>query len=258
MGAVAFDRHISGEGTPEAQWQAWHGLSELPLVTLDELVAPTRRAVVLAPHPDDEVIGFGGLLALLAARGSPCQVVALSDGEASHPGSLTWSPRELAEARTEESHTGLRLLGLPPHSHTRLSLPDGKLAACSALLAQRLFELLQPEDVVFTTWQLDGHPDHEAAGQTTARVCNALGCRHWQAPVWMWHWASPADARVPWPHMRRLCLPEDILRKKTAALAAHKSQLAPQDTGAPAVLPGFALARMRRSFEYFIPCPVAS
>ena len=257
MGAVAFDRQIDGGGTSEAQWQAWRGLSELPLVTLDELVPPTRRAVVLAPHPDDEVIGFGGLLALLAARGSTCHVVTLSDGEASHPGSSKWSPRQLADARNEESHIGLRLLGLPPHSQSRLSLPDGKLAAYDEVLAQRLADLLRPDDVVFSTWQLDGHPDHEAAGLTATRVCSTLGHRHWQAPVWMWHWARSGDARVPWTQMCRLPLPEDILRKKIAALAAHQTQLTPQDTGVPAVLPDFALARMRRSFEYFIPAPAA-
>lgn len=257
MGAVVFDRQISGEGTPEARWQAWPGLDQLPLVSLDDLVPPGSRAVVVAPHPDDEVIGFGGLLALLAARQSDSLVITLTDGEASHPGSRQWPPRQLADARIAESLAGLRQLGLKPHSQRRLSLPDGGLAACGDMLAQRLNELLRPGDVVFSTWQLDGHPDHEAAGQATARVCRQRGCRHWQAPVWMWHWALPGDARVPWSQMRRLALPGNTLRQKTAALDAHQTQLAPQDTGAPAVLPGFALARMLRGFEYFMPAGAA-
>ncbi|MEO8012639.1 MAG: PIG-L family deacetylase [Polaromonas sp.] len=258
MGAVVFDRQITGEGTPEAEWQTWPGLGQLSRITLDELVPPGRRAVVVAPHPDDEVIAFGGLLALLAARRSACHVIALTDGEASHPGSRNWPPGLLAKARIGESLAGLRQLGLPPHSQSRLSLPDGRLAACGDRLAQRLAELLRPGDVVFSTWQLDGHPDHEAAGQATARACSQVGCRHWQAPVWMWHWARPGDARVPWSHMARLALPDNAVRQKTAALATHQTQLAPQDTGAPAVLPGFALARMLRGFEYFMPAGTAS
>ncbi|CDS49373.1 LmbE-like protein [Polaromonas sp. CG9_12] len=253
MGAVVFDRQITGQGTLETQWQAWPGLCQLPVVSLDELVPPPCRAVVVAPHPDDEVIGFGGLLELLAARGSPILVIALTDGEASHSGSQQWPPRQLAQARICESLAGLGQLGLPPHCHSRLSLPDGALSDCSEMLAQRLAGLLLPGDVVFSTWQLDGHPDHEAAGQATSRVCSQLGCRHWQAPVWMWHWSRPGDARVPWSLMRRLALPENTLRQKIAALAAHHTQLTPQDTGAPAVLPGFALARMLRGFEYFMP-----
>lgn len=253
MGAVVFDRQIAGEGTLEPEWQAWPGLDQLTSISLNELVAPGRRAVVVAPHPDDEVIGFGGLLALLAARDSRSLVIALTDGEASHPGSWQWPAHELARARIDESLAGLRCLGLPLKSQRRLSLPDGALRACSDALAQGLSDLLQPDDVVFSTWQLDGHPDHEAAGDATARVCRALGCCHWQAPVWMWHWARPADARVPWAELRQLALPVAILRQKTAALAAHQTQLAAQDTGAPAVLPNFALARMLRRFECFMP-----
>lgn len=257
MGAVVFDRQIAGEGTSEIQWQAWSGLGQLPLVTLDDLVPPACRAVVLAPHPDDEVIGFGGLLSMLAARGSPVLVIALTDGEASHPGSRQWPPSKLAEARINESLAGLHQLGLSPYNHNRLSLPDGKLAVSGNLLTQRLAEWLQPRDVVFSTWQLDGHPDHEAAGQVAARVCRQMGCRHWQAPVWMWHWARPDDTRVPWSHLCRLALPANSLRHKALALAAHRTQLVPQDTGAPAVLPGFALARMQRGFEYFMPVEAA-
>lgn len=258
MDSVTFDRRITGVGTVESRWQAWAGLAQLPLITLDDLVPPASRAVVVAPHPDDEVIGFGGLLALIAKRGSGSHIIAVSDGEASHPGSRQWPPQQLAAARIDESISGLHQLGLLPHNQSRLSLPDGGLQKCSDLLMQQLSELLQPGDVVFSTWQLDGHPDHEAVGQVTAHVCRNLGCCHWQAPVWMWHWATPGDLRIPWLSMKRLALPPDTLRQKTAALAAHQTQLAPQDTGAAAVLPNFALARMLRSFEYFIPVEVTS
>jgi hypothetical protein len=120
-----FGRQITGEGTSEIQWQAWSGLGQLPLVTLDDLVPPPCRAVVLAPHPDDEVIGFGGLLSMLAARGSPILVTALTDGEASHPDSRQWPPAKLAEARISESLAGLRQLGLPPLAGTGVDVALG-------------------------------------------------------------------------------------------------------------------------------------
>lgn len=253
MVTVASDRTIMGEGTPEMDWQAWPQLSTLPVISLAELVPITCRAVVIAPHPDDEVIGFGGLIALLAHRASPCLVIGVTAGEASHPGSQQWPSFVLASKRIEESRAGLHELGVSKQSHRFLSLPDGGLAGCSETLTQQLTDLLTPGDVVFSTWALDGHPDHEAVGQVAERVCTSLGCRHWQAPVWMWHWAKPADKRVPWQNMRRLALPESTLRQKKAALSAHQTQLLPQDTGAPAVLTDFALKRMLRSSEYFMP-----
>ena len=41
--------------------------------------------LVLAPHPDDEVLGVGGTLARYAAQGERTIVVIFSNGTASHP-----------------------------------------------------------------------------------------------------------------------------------------------------------------------------
>ena len=87
MGAMidhsAAARHIEGEGTPDASWQAWGGLQDLPPVSAAALVPPGRRAVIVAPHPDDEVLACGGLLQMLAAQGSPMVLVAVTDGTGS-------------------------------------------------------------------------------------------------------------------------------------------------------------------------------
>ena len=46
-------------------------------------VMPGERLLVVAPHPDDEAIGAGGLLALY---GSQCDVLVLTDGAKGHKG----------------------------------------------------------------------------------------------------------------------------------------------------------------------------
>ena len=51
------DRLIAGQGTTAAQWRAWTGWPGLRVATADELVPPGHRLVVVAPHPDDEVLG---------------------------------------------------------------------------------------------------------------------------------------------------------------------------------------------------------
>ena len=40
----------------------------------------------------------------------------------------------------------------------RLGLPDGWLMTLRPVLEDRLLSILRPDDVVFTTWRLDGHP----------------------------------------------------------------------------------------------------
>ncbi|RYX92781.1 MAG: PIG-L family deacetylase [Comamonadaceae bacterium] len=256
MELVTPPRLIAGQGTPETDWQAWPGLHAIQACAMDELVPTGRRAVVVAPHPDDEVLAFGGLLAMRARAGFDSLVLAVTDGEASHPGSALWPQDRLAEERTAESCEGLRRLGVTPGCRIRLGIPDGEVAGRVDDLAARLEAILRPDDVVLSTWALDGHPDHEATADAVAlavaRAITSGGCIHLQAPVWMWHWAAPADRQVPWARMRRLALPADVLLQKEQAIAAHETQLATQDTGTPPVLTPFSLERVLRSSEFFI------
>ncbi|HEX3705667.1 MAG TPA: PIG-L family deacetylase, partial [Mycobacteriales bacterium] len=74
---------IEGLGTDEAIWKPW--LTVDRWTELDLSAALDRRTVVVAAHPDDEVLGAGGLMMKLARMGCPMVVVWATDGEASHP-----------------------------------------------------------------------------------------------------------------------------------------------------------------------------
>ena len=107
---------IVGQGTSLHQWQGSRRLAEVPGITVEELVPPGARAVIVAPHPDDEVLGCGGLLQLLATAGRSMQLISVTDGSASHPGSQRWPVERLSVVRPQESAEALRRLGLPMHS----------------------------------------------------------------------------------------------------------------------------------------------
>jgi len=245
----AAHRTIEGEGTSEAEWNSWPGLARLPAIDAQHLVPPGARAVVVAPHPDDEVLAVGGLLAQLADHGRPVELIAVTDGTASHDGSTVWSPERLARIRPRETLRALQRLGLAVVP-TRLGLPDGGLHRLRATLAAWLVPLLRPCDVVFTTWRQDGHPDHEATGQACALAAASAGARLVEVPVWGWHWARPADGRMPWRHAQRVPLDAEALRRKRAAVRTFASQLRRDpSTGAPPVLRGATLARAERPYE---------
>ena len=248
MDAVAA-RAIRGEGTTEAEWSRWPGLARLPVIAATDLVPAHARAVVVAPHPDDEVLAVGGLLSQLAECGRPVDVIAVTDGTASHQGSTEWSVERLARTRPRETRKALHCLGLAIEP-TRLGLPDGGLKALRAVLAARLVSLLRPGDVVFTTWRGDGHPDHEATGEACALAAASSGARLAEVPVWGWHWSRPGDSRMPWTHAFRLPLSEEAVRRKRAAVQAFASQLRRDaSTGAGPVLRATTVQRAARPFE---------
>ena len=233
-------RAIRGEGTTEAEWHRWPGLARLPAIDLRSLVPEGSRAVVVAPHPDDEVLSVGGLLAQLADSGTPVEVIAVTDGTASHSGSTEWSAERLAQARPRESLRALR----------RLGLPDGGLKDMRALLAAQLVSLLRPGDVVFTTWRQDGHPDHEVTGEACALAAASTGARLVEVPVWGWHWSRPGDSRMPWKSAFRLPLSAEAVRRKRAAVQAFTSQLRRDaSTGSGPVLRATTVERAARPYE---------
>jgi LmbE family N-acetylglucosaminyl deacetylase len=117
--------------------------------------------LAIAPHPDDEVLGCGGLLAQLAASGAVVRVLFLSDGGG---GVESIADREAYRARRrDETARAAEILGLA--GCDALDLPDGALSdhldeiatgIRRAILSQRPELLLVPSP-------LETSADHRAA-----------------------------------------------------------------------------------------------
>lgn len=235
---------IAGAGTGEQQWLGWPAPAGWPALDPAGLSAAAPPLVV-APHPDDEILGVGGLIALLGTA----EVLAVTDGEASHPGSTVHTPPALAGIRRQETTRALARLGLHRPTVHRLAHPDGGIDE-SALTGQ-IAAHLTPGRLCLATWRGDGHPDHEAVGRAAAAACADSGAVLLEYPIWTWHWAVPGDDRVPWHRARRVDLPPAVRAAKAAAVAEFRSQitaLGPEPADAP-VLPAHVLARFARPFE---------
>lgn len=249
MDAVEAPRRIEGEGTGEHRWQTWLAATPWPDVSQGVALEPAQRLVVVAPHPDDEVLACGALVATHAARGAEVVIVAVTDGEGSHAGVSTHDPGVLAAQRRAERLRGLARLGLLQPDVRSLALGDGQVQGDALLAALR--PILRAGDVVVSTWERDGHPDHEATGHATRQACERAGARWLAAPVWMWHWAVPGDARVPWHRLHRFSANPSACWRKQAALAAHVTQRTPRSAQLGAVLGTEVLARAAWRHEYF-------
>lgn len=194
---------------PDGAWPALRAVASLggdgPLVGLPSLA----RALVLAPHPDDETIGPGGTVARLAASGTEVEVVILTDGEAT-PGTGL-GMREVARRRRSEAVEACCRLGVgPPHFSGH---PDGGLEQRVAELAGELGALvpgLAPE-AVFLPWFGDGHPDHLAVTSALARA--GLPDR---VDVWAYETWTPLPAN----HLVDI---SPVIDLKRQALAAHRT-----------------------------------
>ncbi|AVO48707.1 PIG-L family deacetylase [Melaminivora suipulveris] len=248
MTPIPASRHIAAPRVPAPQWRQWLERHVPP--SPQPLVDPRRRLVVVAPHPDDEVLACALLMQQHAAHGGALHIVGVTDGEASHAEAGQPTPW-LAALRDSERQAGLARLGLAHVPVTRLHLPDGAVAEAGARLHAALMALLRPADALVTTWRLDGHPDHECCGRVALDVSRRLGLPLLQAPVWMWHWAVPQQPDIDWSALR--CLPAEApaWEAKRVALQEHRSQWLPRSPQTPPVLDAAIIERAAWPCEYF-------
>lgn len=130
---------------------------------------------VLAPHPDDEVFGCGGTLALLAAQKAQIVVDIVSDGAFGKFG-------ENAAQRVDESRAAAAILGYAAPSFW--NLPDQGLRFGEVLVQRMLARVqeLKPR-VVFIPSVWEVHPDHLAVCAAAREAIRISGL---QTDVWMY------------------------------------------------------------------------
>ncbi|VXB15554.1 putative N-acetylglucosaminylphosphatidylinositol deacetylase [Luteimonas sp. 9C] len=241
---------IAGDGVPESAWRRSAWLAALPALPAQAWLTGTSRVVVVSPHPDDEALGCGGLIATARAMGLPVHVVSVTDGEACYPDSPVWPAERLRTVRRRELDCALAILGVEIDAIDTLDIGDGRVAERETELAHALAPLLHTGDRVLTTWRGDGHPDHEATARAVECAAARRGAEVVQFPVWAWHWLSPGAAQTPLPGAQRLVLTPAACRAKAAALGCFVSQLHDDRPGTPdPILPPHVLERFDRDFE---------
>jgi LmbE family N-acetylglucosaminyl deacetylase len=243
---------MSSAGDFQRSWQT------LPQGSLDDIIG-RGTCVILAPHPDDESLGCGGLIATCVASGRLPLVAVLTDGAKSHPNSLEYPPDRLRAVRAQEVRTAVECLGLPATRVIFLGEPDtGGPRAGPGLdaVVGRLTDLIDREascTAILAPWRHDPHCDHEAAAVAAAAASHIAGVRNVGYPVW--GWTLPADTPLPAPVTAgwRLDI-SAFLAGKRRAIQAHRTQYGGLITDDPTgfQIPPALLSVFDRPFETFL------
>ncbi len=144
--------------------------SEIPPDSAGRVTAGS--VLVLAPHPDDEVLGCGGLLLQLADAGAAVRVLFLTDG--SGDGDEAADPAAYAALRRREAAAVAEHMGLAGSDH--LAVRDGVLGDHleAAAAAARRALLSQRPDLLLVPSPLEASRDHRAAFAALHRLLTPL------------------------------------------------------------------------------------
>lgn len=189
---------------------------------------------IIAPHPDDEVFGVGGLMRELAARGRALRVVAVTDGEGAFGRSQQSVRDALVKRRRRERSIAFGLLGIAEQVDVvRLGYPDGDVESRQDELVDDLRRLCAGrQSTVLAPWRHDGHPDHDATGRAALAAARRGGFAVHEYAVWAAHgWQRAIDGG----RLRPLRLSAVTAAAKMRAVNAFRSQLEPSPDGRPVV-----------------------
>lgn len=167
-----------------------------------------ERVVIVAPHPDDETIGAGGVAALHVREGDSVAIVIVTDGGGSR--ALGLAEEEMALRRAREVEAAAEVLGTV-ELH-RLGLPEWRWGA--AELRERLTELLRDADIVYAPSCVDYHPEHVRVARVVAGML-----RPGQL-VRVYELGVPLTPVL----VNRIADIQEVEATKTRALAAFESQ----------------------------------
>jgi LmbE family N-acetylglucosaminyl deacetylase len=244
-----------------AAGEVLRAMQNLPFAALGAIAPGT--ALVLAPHPDDESLGCGGLIAAACDSGRPPLLVFLTDGVGSHPNSRSHPPARLRALRMTEAGEAAAILGVPPAHLNFLVLPDTRAPRAGPTFdhaVETIAALARQHRVstICTTWGYDPHGDHVAAQAIGAAAARLAGAGLFSYPVWSWllppgQMLPPAALQAVRSGGARLDI-APWLERKRRAIAAYASQHTGLITDDPDGfhLPSELLAVSERPFEVFL------
>ena len=188
-----------------------------------------RPFVVVAPHPDDESLACGGLIADACRQGLRGTVVIVSDGAGSHPNSRAYPPDRLKSVREGEARRAAAELGLAPDEILFLGLPD-RFVPREGEEAERAIDVIVQcvreigARSLFVSWRarsalrspgvLSGSPVRFSDDVGELRLFEYV----------VWGPTLPPATEVDTLGGFRIRLDHAALEKKRRAIAAHRSQ----------------------------------
>ena len=205
---------------------------------------PTR-VLVVAPHPDDETFGCGGIVTVMVRSGVSVHIAFLTDGNASHPNHAVVTPTDVAARRVSEARLAVEILGVPWDRVTFLGAKDGALArlsgeplleivnAIAALISQ-----LKPEAIMLPC-RNDASSEHDAAFCLVRAALEKIDLRPriLEFPVWSW-WNPHLMLKSSFMCRRVWRVELGSARNiKVRAMASYASQTLPIPPDTAAALP---------------------
>lgn len=207
------------------------------------------QVLIVAPHPDDEVLGCGGLIARLVTKGLTPHIIVMTGGEGSHQGCCDIDADTLKKSRRQLTRNAMAKLGVADQYIHELNYPDGGICfehpETDAL--RNLIEQINPDTILVPHWG-EGWSDHTVTSDIVTRHANSKASVY-EYCVWMWYYNVWRG--LDWKNATKVKMTRKEYTNKLAAVAAYVEPLAPCGKPWSGVLPKPFLDAHRGKFELY-------
>ena len=217
--------------------------SNRPLLELSD------NTVIIAPHPDDEVIGCAGLIQALVERGIPPHAIILTGGEGSHRDCCNTTEADIIDARHQLTMKASATLELPESHIHHLKYPDGGIdfAHSETENLKALLVQLSPKALFLPHWG-EGWSDHISVQEIVKELMKCHVVNIYEYCVWMWYYNV---WNLDYKNARILKMTPTQHKRKLKAIEQYVTPLAPCGRPWSGVLPKTFLKAARWKKELY-------
>ena len=195
----------------------------------------SENTVIIAPHPDDEVIGCAGLIQALVERDTPPHVIILTGGEGSHRGCCNTPQETIVAERHQLTIKAAETLGLSQSNIHCLEYPDSGIdfAHAETEKLKTLLHQLSP-NAIFVPHNGEGWSDHINVMGIVKKLMKCHVVNIYEYCVWMWYYNV---WNLDYPNARILKMTPAQRQRKLQAIEQYTKPLAPCGKPWSGVLP---------------------
>ena len=193
--------------------------------------------LVVSTHPQDEILGAGGLIHTWVSQGNEVTVLSVTDGDSDE------IPANHDLLRRDELRAALRKLCATHVSVVRMGLRKGRVREAHNRLRMAIDALLEPRTTLIAPFEGDGSSDHEVVGKVCRESARANAAPLARYMIHGWH-QSPASFVGSALNWGKFSLDMEARRCKMYSLQCFMSQGAARNVN--------RMDPCQRSFEAFL------
>lgn len=224
--------------------------------TAKKLTLSDKKTLVLAPHPDDETFGCGGLITSKIKQGTEVYILFFTRGEKSLP---FVDESELKSKRTESAYSAAKTLGVDEKHISWLDYPDGsiprKYQADFDKMKKEVEQIIDENETteIFAPHYMEGWSDHLAVLEAATDIAKGYDGKVTLYLYWVWAWYYVGIRQIlsfPMKYLNLLPI-DDVYDKKEKAMQVYFSAKTPKGDPYIGHLPPVFLKAFEWRYELF-------